>query len=66
MLFVSLYKTQKKLVYNFHERRLQMNLTKAGLAERSGVSLPTLIKFEQMGLISTDSFLKLLSFVGRL
>jgi len=66
MLFVSLSKTQKKLVDNFRERRLQMNLTQAGLAERSGVPLPTLRKFEQKGLISLDSFLKLLSVVGGL
>lgn len=66
MLFVSLSKTQKKLVGNFRERRLQMNLTQAGLAERSGVPLPTLRKFEQKGLISLDSFLKLLSVIGGL
>lgn len=66
MLFVSLSKTQKKLVDNFRERRLQMNLTQAGLAERSGVPLQTLRKFEQKGLISLDSFLKLLSVVGGL
>ncbi len=37
-----------------------MGLTQAGLAERSGVSLPSLRKFEQTGLISLESFLKLL------
>ncbi|WP_260142682.1 hypothetical protein [Elizabethkingia anophelis] len=36
------------------------------MAERSGVPLPTLRKFEQKGLISLDSFLKLLSVVGGL
>lgn len=66
MLFVSLSKTQKKLVDNFRERRLQMNLTQEVLAERSGVPLPTLRKFEQKGLISLNSFLKLLSVVGGL
>lgn len=66
MLFVSLSKTQTKLVDNFREKRLQMNLTQAGLAERSGVPLPTLRKFEQKGLISLDSFLKLLSVIGGL
>jgi len=66
MLFVSLFKTQKKIVDNLRERRLQMNLTQVGLAERSGVPLPTLRKFEQKGLISLDSFLKLLSVVGGL
>lgn len=66
MLFVSLSKTQKKLVDNFRERRLQMNLTQEVLAERSGVPLPTLRKFEQKGLLSLNSFLKLLSVVGGL
>lgn len=66
MLFVSFSKTQKKIVDNIRERRLQMNLTQEGLAERSGVPLPTLRKFEQKGLISLDSFLKLLLVVGGL
>ncbi|MBV6878803.1 XRE family transcriptional regulator [Chryseobacterium sp. FP211-J200] len=66
MLLVSLSKTEKKLVNNIRKRRLQMNLTREGLAERSGVPLRTLRKFEQKGLISLDSFLKLLSVVGGL
>ncbi|MDN4014565.1 helix-turn-helix transcriptional regulator [Chryseobacterium gambrini] len=66
MLLVSLSKTEKKLVNNIRKRRLQMNLTREGLAERSGVPLPTLRKFEQKGLIFLDSFLKLLSVVGGL
>ncbi|WP_407494546.1 hypothetical protein [Elizabethkingia anophelis] len=36
------------------------------MAERSGVPLPTLRQFEQKGLISLDSFFKLLSVVGGL
>lgn len=43
-----------------------MNLTQAGLAERSGVALPTLRKFEQQGVLSLESFLKLLTVVGGL
>lgn len=43
-----------------------MNLIQEGLAGRSGVPLPTLRKFEQKGLISLDSFLKVLSVVGGL
>lgn len=66
MLFVSLSKTQKKLVDNVRERRLQMNLTQEGLAERASVALSTLRKFEQKGSISLDSFLKLLLVVGGL
>jgi transcriptional regulator with XRE-family HTH domain len=43
-----------------------MDLTQEGLAERSGVSLSTLRKFEQKGSISLESFLKLLSVIGGL
>ena len=40
-------------------RRLAADLTQAGLARRSGVSLAVLRKFEQTGKISLESFLKL-------
>ena len=66
MLFTSLSKAQKTLVQNVRERRLQMDLTQEGLAERSGVPLSTLRKFEQKGSISLESFLKLLSVIGGL
>ena len=39
--------------------RLQMELTQEGFAKRSGVALPTLRKFEQKGVISLESFLKI-------
>ncbi|GAA4178897.1 hypothetical protein GCM10022218_30590 [Sphingobacterium ginsenosidimutans] len=41
-----------------------MELTQAGLSKRSGVPLATLRKFEQTGVISLESFLKLLMVVG--
>ena len=66
MLFISLDRIQKKLVQNIRERRLLMELTQEGLSERSGVPLSTLRKFEQKGLISLDSFFKILSVVGGL
>ena len=66
MLFISSSKAQKKLAENVRERRLQMELTQEGLAERSGVPLSTLRKFEQKGNISLESFLKLLSVIGGL
>ena len=43
-----------------------MELTQEGLAERSGVPLATLRKFEQKGIISLESFLKLLLVIGGL
>ena len=59
-------KTQQQLAQNLRERRLLMELTQEGLAQRAGVPLPTLRKFEQKGLISLESFLKLLAVVGGL
>lgn len=66
MLFISLSKTQEKIVESIRARRLQMELTQEGLSERAGVPLSTLRKFEQKGVISLDSFLKILSVVGGL
>lgn len=63
---ISPHKAQAKLAENLRKRRLQMNLTQAGLAERSGVPLPTLRKFEQKGAISLESFLKLQMVLGGL
>ncbi|MCF6346624.1 MAG: helix-turn-helix domain-containing protein, partial [Thiomicrorhabdus sp.] len=59
-------KAQDKLAENVRIRRLQMELTQAGLADRSGVALPTLRKFEQKGVISLESFLKLQMVLGGL
>lgn len=66
MLFISLSKVQRKIVESTRARRLQMELTQEGLSERTGVPLSTLRKFEQKGVISLDSFLKILSVVGGL
>ncbi len=66
MLFISLSKVQRKIVESTRARRLQMELTQEGLSERAGVPLSTLRKFEQKGVISLDSFLKILSVVGGL
>ncbi|MAZ77567.1 MAG: transcriptional regulator [Legionellaceae bacterium] len=49
----------KKAGGAFRTRRLALGLTQAGLAERSGVKLPTLRKFERTGKISLESFLHL-------
>ena len=61
---ISTSKAQLKIAKNIRARRLSMELTQEGLAERSGVPLPTLRKFEQKGAISLESFLKLLMVVG--
>ena len=59
-------KVQRKLAENTRKRRLQMNLTQQELAERSGVALATLRKFEQVGGISLASFLKIQMVLGGL
>ncbi|WP_439544465.1 helix-turn-helix domain-containing protein [Hyphomicrobium sp.] len=43
----------------FRKRRLDMNITQAQLAERSGVNLHTLRRFEKAGMISFEALLKL-------
>lgn len=59
-------KAQEKLAKQARARRLQMELTQEGLAERSGVALPTLRKFERTGVLSLESFLKLHMVLGGL
>ncbi|WOF75179.1 helix-turn-helix transcriptional regulator [Parvibaculaceae bacterium PLY_AMNH_Bact1] len=63
---ITVSKAQEKLAEHLRAQRLALGLTQAGLAERSGVSLPTLRKFEQKGLISLESFLKLSMALGSL
>lgn len=55
---------QKLLAEHIRQRRVQMGFTQAGLAVRAGVCLPTLRKFEQKGLISLESFLKMAQVLG--
>ena len=59
-------KAQKKIAILARARRLQMELTQEGVAERSGVPLSTLRKFEQKGSISLESFLKIQMVLGGL
>ena len=66
VLLITPAKAQKKLAESTRARRLQMELTQVGLAERAGVPLATLRKFEQKGSISLESFLKLQMVLGGL
>ncbi len=59
MLFFTVSKAQGAIAENIRNRRLATGFTQQGLAKRSGVSLATLRKFEQKGIISLESFLKL-------
>lgn len=66
LLLITASKAQEKIAENARSQRLVMGLTQQGLAERSGVALPTLRKFEQKGLISLEAFLKLQMVLGGL
>ena len=66
MSLLSLSKAQKRLAENARAKRLQMDLTQEGLAIRSGVALRTLRKFEQQGVISLESYLKITMVLGGL
>lgn len=66
VLLITPEKAHKQLVVNTRAQRLQLGLTQKGLSERSGVPLPTLRKFEQKGLISLESFLKIQMVLGGL
>lgn len=63
---LSVFKAQTLLAEQVRRCRIDSGLTQQGLASRSGVSLPTLRKFEQKGLISLESFLKLAMVLGLL
>lgn len=56
---VSLAKRHKKL-------RRKLKISQAEMAERSGVSLGSLKRFENTGKISLESLLKLANLIGRL
>ena len=50
---------QEQLRHKFKTRRKQLGYTQIELAERSGVSLGSLKRFETIGQISLESLLKL-------
>ena len=62
--------TQKEITETLAGRlknlRLSKNWKRTTLADRSGVSVASLIRFEQTAQISLNNFLKLLSALGRL
>ena len=63
---MSLSKAQKLIAENIRGCRLQCNFTQKELALRAGVPLSTLRKFEQQGVISLESLLKILMVLGML
>lgn len=65
-----LEKTPREIMLLLGERirqlRKERKMSRQELANRSGVPAPTLRKFEQTGIISLESLLKLVKTVGRL
>lgn len=59
-------KARDKIAENAKLKRLDANLTQEELAIRSGVALSTLRKFEQKGVISLESYLKIQMALGGL
>jgi len=59
MSLLSVSKAQEKLAKHSQNRRLAIGLTQQGLANRSGVPVRTLRRFEQDGAISLEAFLKI-------
>ena len=56
----------KALAEKHRTLRKQLKISQEEMAERSGVSLGSLKRFESMGKISLDSLLKLMHLLGRL
>ncbi|WP_417363683.1 helix-turn-helix domain-containing protein [Galbibacter sp.] len=57
---------QNDLAQKIKELRKQKKFTQVELAERSGVSLGSLKRFESKGQISLESLLRLVQILGRL
>ncbi len=57
---------QNRLSERLRDLRLRMGWKQATLAERSGVSLPTVRRFEGGGQITLANFLRLVHALGRL
>jgi transcriptional regulator with XRE-family HTH domain len=66
ILLITVSKAQRMIADNMRLLRLEKGLTQAGLADRAGVSLPSLRKFEQKGSISFESLLRLSMVLGRI
>ena len=50
---------QQELAEQVRQRRLALNLSQGGLANRAGISMGTVKRFEKTGHISLDSLLKI-------
>lgn len=60
------YETGLKIAQRHRALRKRLNISQKEMAERSGVSLGSLKRFERSGKISLESLLKLAHLFGRL
>ncbi len=60
------FEVSKALADRHRTLRKQLKMSQEEMAERSGVSLGSLKRFENTGKISLDSLLKLMHLLGRL
>ena len=49
----------KEIAADFRKRRIEKNLTRVQVAERSGVAVSNIVRFEQKGLISLANLIAL-------
>lgn len=54
----------RQVAGNFRKRRVEKNITRLRIAELSGVPLSTVARFEQKGLISFESLVRLAMALG--
>ena len=60
------YQVSKEVAKRYRIIRKQLNISQKEMAERSGVSLGSLKRFENTGKISFESLLKLIHLLGRI
>lgn len=54
----------KALAEDFRKRRVEKNLTRQQLAEKSGVAVSNIVRFEQKGLISLNNLIGIAMTMG--
>ena len=54
----------KELADNFRKRRIEKNLTREEIAEKSGISISNITRFEQKGLISLHNLIGIAMAIG--
>ena len=54
----------KQIAENFRRRRVEKNLTREQISEKSGVALSNIVRFEQKGLISLQNLISIAITLG--